>query len=309
MKHASVWAGLALSVSLAALAAGAAMAQSAPDPTKWRKIEPENLLLIETTKGQVIIEMFPEVAPEHVKRVRELSAAGLYDGLSFFRVIDGFMAQTGDPENNGRGKAHGKADLPAEFEFRRGPEMPFVEAARQGGSRLGFYKTLPIITQPDAIMESTPDNKARAYATHCQGTAAMARAGSVNGVDQINSANSQFFLTRAPYETLDRRYTVWGRVVYGQNAVRALAVGEPPITPDKMLKVRVGADLPAAESPPIYVIRTDSPDFRKMVEQKRRERGADFSVCDIDFPARIPQQEPKSETERPWWRNLIPIIP
>lgn len=291
------------------LAASASAAQPAPDPTKWRQLDPANTLLIETTKGQVIIEMFPEIAPRHVERIRDLARKGLYDGLSFFRVIDGFMAQTGDPENSGRGAAPGAPDLMAEFEFRRGPEMPFVEAARQGGMRLGFYKTLPIITQPSAIMESTPDGKARAYATHCAGTASMARAGVVDGVDQVNSANSQFFITRQPYETLDRRYTAWGRVVYGQDAIRALAVGEPPPSPDKMVRVRVAADLPDAERPPVFVIRTDSPDFRRMVEQKRRERGADFSVCDIDFPARIPREESQQQTERPWWRQLIPIIP
>jgi peptidylprolyl isomerase len=288
---------------------GAALAQAAPDPTKWRMLDPENTLYVETTKGRVIIEMFPEVAPRHIQRIRELTRANLYDGLVFFRVIDGFMAQTGDPENTGRGSAPDKPDLAAEFEFRRGPEMPFVEAARQGGMRAGFYKTLPIITQPDSIMAMTEDNRARAYATHCAGAVAMARSGVINGVDQVNSANSQFYVTRAPYETLDRRYTVWGRVVHGMDAIRGLAVGEPPTRPDAMQRVRLASDLPAGERAPIYVIRTDSADFRKMVDQKRRERGADFSVCDIDFPARIPQDEAQAETERPWWRALIPIIP
>lgn len=300
---------LALGAALAlGLMTSSAMAQSPPDPVKWRALDPANTLHIETSKGRVIIEMFPEIAPAHIARIRELSSVGFYDGLQFFRVIDGFMAQTGDPENNGRGRAD-KPNVPAEFEFRRGPEMPFVEAARQGGDRLGFYKTMPIITQPDAIMDSTPDGKARAFPTHCAGVVSMARAGAVNGVDQVDSANSQFFITRAPYQlSLDRRYTAWGRVVFGLDAVRAIAIGEPPAAPDRMIKVRVAADLPDAERPPIYVVRTDSVDFRRMVDQRRRDRGADFSVCDIDFPARIPQQE-KQETERPWWRLLIPIIP
>jgi peptidylprolyl isomerase len=301
--------GLMAAAIAVCLALPALAAERAPDPTKWRQLDPANTLLIETSKGQVIIEMFPEIAPAHVTRIRALARSGLYDGLSFFRVIDGFMAQTGDPENNGRGAAPGAPDLMAEFEFRRGPEMPFVEAARQGGMRSGFYKTLPIVTQPSAIMESTPDGKARAYVTHCAGAVSMARAGVIDGVDQVNSANSQFFITRQPYETLDRRYTAWGRVVYGLEAIRALAVGEPPPAPDRMVRVRVAADLAPMERPPIYVIRTDSADFRRLVEQKRRERGADFSVCDIDFPARIPRDEAQQQTERPWWRQLIPIIP
>ena len=56
----------------------------------------ENALIMETTKGQVVIEMYPELAPGHVARIKELAREGAYDGVVFHRVIDGFMAQTGD---------------------------------------------------------------------------------------------------------------------------------------------------------------------------------------------------------------------
>ncbi len=85
--------------------------------------EPENTLQIDlSTGGKVVIEMFADVAPKHVARVRELARAGFYDGIVFHRVIPGFMAQTGDPTGTGSGGS-GKANVMAEFNqtpFERG---------------------------------------------------------------------------------------------------------------------------------------------------------------------------------------------
>jgi peptidylprolyl isomerase len=75
--------------------------------------DPENTLLLDTTKGAIVIEMRPDLAPEHVARVKELVREGFYDGVAFHRVIDGFMAQTGCPEGTGRGGSGKK--LKAEF--------------------------------------------------------------------------------------------------------------------------------------------------------------------------------------------------
>ncbi|RVC74586.1 peptidylprolyl isomerase, partial [Mesorhizobium sp. M4A.F.Ca.ET.022.05.2.1] len=86
----------------------------------------ENALIMETTKGNVVIEMFPDLAPGHVARIKELAREGAYDGVVFHRVIDGFMAQTGDvkfgnsskasfaPSRAGMGGSD-KPDLKAEF--------------------------------------------------------------------------------------------------------------------------------------------------------------------------------------------------
>ncbi|MGE4313972.1 MAG: peptidylprolyl isomerase [Pseudobdellovibrionaceae bacterium] len=75
---------------------------------------PENILIMETSKGPVVIKMMPEVAPNHVARIKELTSEGFYDGIIFHRVIDGFMAQTGDPTGTGTGGSD-KPDLKAEF--------------------------------------------------------------------------------------------------------------------------------------------------------------------------------------------------
>jgi peptidylprolyl isomerase len=74
---------------------------------------PENTLTLETTKGNVVIEMRPDLAPGHVARIKELVKQGFYDGIVFHRVIDGFMAQTGCPHGTGTGGSGQK--LKAEF--------------------------------------------------------------------------------------------------------------------------------------------------------------------------------------------------
>jgi peptidylprolyl isomerase len=75
--------------------------------------DPENTLILETTKGKVVITMRPDLAPNHVARIKELVREGFYDGVPFHRVIDGFMAQTGCPEGTGMGGSGQK--LKAEF--------------------------------------------------------------------------------------------------------------------------------------------------------------------------------------------------
>lgn len=84
--------------------------------------DPGNLLVIELKDGPVLVKLRPDLAPKHVERVKQLAKEGFYDGIKFHRVIDGFMAQTGDPTGTGTGGSN-YADLPAEFSqepFKRG---------------------------------------------------------------------------------------------------------------------------------------------------------------------------------------------
>jgi len=82
--------------------------------------DPENTIIMETTKGRVVIELRPDLAPGHVERIKTLSRQGFYDGVVFHRVIDGFMAQTGDPTGTGTGGS----DLPAlKAEFNAEPHV------------------------------------------------------------------------------------------------------------------------------------------------------------------------------------------
>ena len=152
--------------------------------------DPENTLVIETTKGKVVIAMRPDLAPNHVAHIKKLAREGFYDGIVFHRVIDGFMAQTGDPTGTGTGSSK-YPNLKQEFN-----------------------------AEP-----------------HVRGTASMARA------QNPDSANSQFFICFDDARFLDRQYTVWGKVIDGMENVDKIKRGEPVRDPDKMISVKVAADV------------------------------------------------------------------
>ncbi len=95
---------------IGALAVCAAAGAEAQAPAR----NPENLLFMELSSGRVVIELRPDLAPKHVERIKTLARRGFYDGTPFHRVIDGFMAQGGDPTGRGTGGSD-LPNLPAEF--------------------------------------------------------------------------------------------------------------------------------------------------------------------------------------------------
>ena len=152
-------------------------------------MDKENTLYIDLKDGRVEIEMRPDLAPAHVAQIKKLAREGKYDGVVFHRVIEGFMAQTGDPTGTGRG---GMGDtLKAEFSKEK----------------------------------------------HVRGTLSMAR------TNDPNSARSQFFIVFKESDFLDGQYTIWGKVTKGMEFVDKIKRGEPPSSPDKMIKVQVAADV------------------------------------------------------------------
>ena len=266
-------------------AAATAPAASTAAATDWRTVPADNLMIIDTNRGRVLVELAPEAAPLHVDRMRLLTRRGFFDGITFHRVIDGFMAQTGDPLGNGEGQSP-YPDIKGEFTFRRGPETPFTPVASPAGAMVGFLNSLPIQTQPTPLMTTTADGKVHGWGAYCPGVAGMARD------DAPDSANSQFFLMRQPYPALDKRYTVWGNVVSGLDVVRAIKVGDGDngavtADPDRMIRVRIASDLPEADRPVVQVLDTASTTFATLAEGVRAARGADFSICDITLPVQV----------------------
>ncbi|WP_296761885.1 peptidylprolyl isomerase [Sediminimonas sp.] len=163
--------------------------------------DPENTILIELKDGTVTIELMPDVAPAHCERIKELARAGAYDNVAFHRVIDGFMAQTGDVQN---------ANMEAGYNPGR---------AGTGGSDL-------------------PDLKAEfSRIPHDRGTLGAARSANPD------SANSQFFISFSDNHFLNGQYTVYGRVIDGMEHVDAITRGEPPANPDRMISMKVAADV------------------------------------------------------------------
>ena len=254
---------------------------AAPGPADWRTPDPNDIMVIDTNKGRIVVEMVPEVAPLHVVQIRALAHENFYDGQRFFRVIDRFMDQTGDPQNNGQGGSS-KPNVPAEFTFRRGPDLPFVMAADQTVAEIGFLKSLPVMSQSMLLGAMTKDQKVTAWGLYCPGVMGMARD------DNPDSGNSQFFLMRYAFPSLERKYTAWGRVISGLDVVRAIKVGEPVEDPqDRMERVRMLNDIPDKDRPRIRVIDPKGPWFKAQIDRVRAAKSADFTACDVDIPVEV----------------------
>ncbi len=158
-----------------------------------QNMDKENTLYLDTEYGRTVIELYPDVAPKHVARIKELTRKGFYDGVKFHRVIPGFMAQTGDPTGTGMGGSGQK--LNAEFNSKH----------------------------------------------HGRGTVSMARA------NDVNSADSQFFICFDDAGFLDGKYTVFGQVISGMEAIDKLKAGTSAnngavADPDIIVKMQVAAD-------------------------------------------------------------------
>lgn len=273
-------------LTLAAVLAFAAPATA--QDADWRTPDPADLWIIDTNKGRIIVELAPGMAPAHAERVRMLSNFEFYDARTFFRVIDDFMAQTGDPLDDGTGGS-AQPDLAPEFVFRRGMAMPFTTAATAPPdnrvavtTELGFVGVMPVRSMPSMQMMVTADGKTEGWGMYCPGVAGMARG------EPFDSANSQFFLMRGTKRQLDRQYTPFGRVIWGLDVVRAIKTGEPVAQPqDHMTTVRVASALPEAERPKIEVMDTRSDAFKARLAAAKAERGAAFDVCDVEIPVRL----------------------
>ena len=275
---------IAGALSMAFLAATFPAAAQTATP-EWRTVAPENLLVIDTAKGRILVELEPRMAPLSVERVRTLADQGFYDGLKFHRVLVDFMAQTGDPLGTGEGSSD-LPDIEGEFQFRRGRDLGFVNLVTAQAGLLGFAGSMPVFTQPDAQMMVTADFKTAAQALFCPGILGMARS------QDPHSANSQFFIMTGVNEALNGLYTPFGRVVAGLDVVRALKPGSEAANgqvedPDLMTRARTAAALPERQRPVVRVRTPASPVFAAAVEQVRTERGARFTVCDIQPIAEV----------------------
>jgi len=284
LMFAAAFAALSVTVQAAPKAPPAPAAPAGPTTpgaADWRTPDPNDVLVIDTNKGRILVELVPEVAPQNATRIRELAHENFFDGLRFFRVIEKFMDQTGDPQNTGQGGSS-KPNVPGEFTFRRGSDLAFVVVADQSVAEVGFVKSLPVMSQSMMLAAMTKDQKVSAWGLYCPGVAGMARD------DNPDSANSQFFLMRAGYPALEKRYTAFGRVISGMDAVKAIKVGEPVADPqDRMERVRLLADLPEKERPKVRVIDPKGPWFKAEIARARALKGADFSACDVEIPVEV----------------------
>ena len=258
-----------------AVAAGPTVAEAQADTANWRAVDAERLFIFETTKGRILIEAFPEVAPKHVTQFSKIIRSGDYDGTSFHRVINGFMAQGGDVAAL-HGRPTGLPNIPGEFTFPRDPAaMPLdVTIGPKDSAKAGYLNGFPMRTQPEFFAEMSATGLLESFIPHCRGVVSTAR------TSDPNSANAQFFLMRDHSPHLDSGYTAWGRVVGGEDIVLAIKAGPDAMNgavqqPDILKSARVAADLPEGERPNVWTMRTDGPMFAAKLAA-----GGETPVCE-----------------------------
>ncbi|MBV9993206.1 MAG: peptidylprolyl isomerase [Alphaproteobacteria bacterium] len=268
--------GLCFALSLLALGA----ARAADDPKDWRQVDPDNLVLIQTKYGVTAVELKPEFAPRHVERMKALIRAHFFDGLTFYRVIEGFVAQGGagedtaatanKPKNPETEKAWPK--LRAEFErpIPRGERFTPLGNADLFAPRAGHVDGFAVGRDPKTKTE---------WLIHCPGTFAFARD------NDADTATTEFYIVigQAP-RRLDRNLSAFGRVVGGMEYLQKLERGDPAVDSgviadkakqDKIVSIKLASDMPAAERPSYAVMRTDTRAFADW-KAKRRNPAPEF---------------------------------
>ena len=259
-------------------------------PSDWRVLDQENLLYIDLEpKGRdqrrVVIALSAHFAPAHAAQVKTLSRQGYYDGLSFYRVIDGFVAQGGDPfEERDIGEA-ARAMTP-EFDQPLTESMGFAPLKDHDGyaAEVGFVDSLP------AGVDATGK---RAWLLHCAGAFAFGRQ------NEPGTASTEFYITLQPQRYLDRNLSVAGRVVWGMQHLQALRRVEPPQSSDDdlgetVVSMRIGSDLDEEDRLNLEILASGTSAFANYVEARRNRSEGFFvhrpdyiDICQFPMPVRL----------------------
>lgn len=292
-----------LALGLAAgsgLAPGSGLAQTSPAPSlqailsaapasDWRSVDPGNTVYMTLPKGQVVFELAPGFAPNHVANLKKLIRAGFLDGLFIVRSQENYVVQWGDADAQ---KPMGGAShaLKAEFDHAYAASEPFTPLPDPDtyAPQVGFTDGFPTARDPLT---------GRAWLTHCYG---MVGAGRNNDADSGNAAELYAVDGQAPRQ-LDRNVTLLGRVLEGMEYLSSLPRGhgdlgfyQTPAERTPILKVQIGSDLAPDARLKLEALRTDTATFQAVVHN-RRFRQDDFyktpagrlDVCNTPLPVRI----------------------
>lgn len=259
-------------------------------PSDWRTLDPENLLYIDLERGRIVVELSAHFAPAHVMQTKTLASQGFYDGLNFYRVIDGFVAQGGDLFE-GRDIGDAAAALSPEFSQPLTKAMGFFPMASPDGyaAKVGFVESLPV---------GVDETGKHAWLLHCTGAFAFGRN------NEPDTASTEFYVTLQPQRYLDRNLTVAGRVVKGMEHLQALRRVSPAESPDgdlgeTILSIRIAADVPEADREELQILDSSTEVFADYVEARRNRPEAFFvyrpdhiNICQLPMPVRA---KPSSE--------------
>ena len=279
-----------------------APAAPAAEVATWRAVDPDNLVIMELATGTVAVELFPEAAPAHVARLRELLAEGFFDGEAFYRVIEGHVAQAGR-EFPMASKPWSNLPFEAERAVSADGFTPLGNAdlfAPQAGHRAGFA------VGRDGTQE---------WLLNCPGALGMARD------EAPDTGNTEIYFPLLPRRYLDRNYTIFGRVIAGMEHIDRLPRVDPmteeeanalfgedeplayqmqqyrasKLNQNYITSARLASAIPEAERPAYEVMDTASADWGALKTSKRDYSGiAAFiappvnmlDICTLPVPAR-----------------------
>lgn len=255
-----------------------------------RPTDPDNTVILTLDDGPVVIELNLTFAPATATQFKRLVREGFYDGLPFYRVIDGFVAQGGDGSDMSE-EENSEPSLPAEFEMDWSDDLNFVGVQKPDlfAAETGFIDGFPAARD----LES-----GKAWLTHCPGTVGMARG------NEPDSGSTDFYIIigQAP-RYLERNITTFGRVVYGMDIVQRIKRG--PAEQGGMIagkddatiirSAHIMADVPEEERLAITIADTNSEEFRAMFESRRHRTAEWFTstppavldVCQIPNQGRL----------------------
>jgi peptidylprolyl isomerase len=263
--------------------------------SEWRDVDGDNLVVMDTAHGRVLFELASQFAPRHAERFRALVRSKFYNGKSFYRVIDGFVAQGGIGEGDDK-KLPDWPALMAEFDRNIGIDVDFVALGSPDlfADKVGHVDGFP-------VGQSKKDK--RMWLLHCPGALAMARD------NDPDTGSTEFYVPigHAP-RRLDRNLTVFGRVLDGMQHLQKLNRGDPKVDSgviqdaarrDAIVKVQMAADMTEAERPRVQVMDPTSKAFSAFKEQRRnpapefyKKAPPNLDICAFNAPLRMGKDIP-----------------
>jgi len=274
----------------------------AQDDLVWNALDVENTVYLEMQEGTVVIQLNPVFAPKTVEHFKQLLEDQFYRGTSFYRVIDGFVAQGGDGSD--LESSEPTKTLKAEFEI----DWPLKPTDKQEAKNWQPMSWTPVQTDDlfaayTGFIDSFPaardeEKGGKGWLTHCPGTVAMARN------EDPDSGGTDFYIVigQAP-RYLDRNLTIFGRVVWGMDVVQRIKRGpaldngiiENDLERSWIKRMRLASTLEKDQRLNIYVADTNSEGFKKMLEERRNRKQKFFyhkppkvlDICQVPIPARL----------------------
>jgi len=290
-----------LIVAIAMLMAGSA-STNAQDGLVWNLLDPDNTVYLQMQEGTVVIELNPVFAPKTVSHFKKLVDEQFYRGTSFYRVIDGFVAQAGDESDIDDSSK--TSPLTAEFEI----DWPLKPKDREAAKNWQPLSWTPVQTADmfapytgfiDGFAAARDEKKAgKAWLTHCPGVVAMARN------DDPDSGGTDFYIVigQAP-RYLDRNLTVFGRVVWGMDVVQRIKRGpvfnngiiEEDLERSWIKGIHLASSLDSDKRLDIWVADTNDKSFKSYLDNRRNRKQKFFhhkppgvlDVCQVPVPSRL----------------------